>query len=536
MRFTKFPAVGVLFGLSFFAACRSDNKVNPDGPGGTGIDTGDGKLHTIQEVQNDANAVKTPVELHGVIVTAVDKFGTRNGEVWVEDPKGGPFSGVAVFGAPLTQVANLAVGDIVDITNAVKSEFIITGDMLSITELVAPTGGMMTITKTGTGAALAPMVVDALAIGVKATDAERNADWEQWEGVLITVKNVAAGNVPSCIKSKGVCTDVDSFPITGVVKVESGLAAFPAAGVQNGDCFASVTGIVDYAFGYLIYHRTTDEIVTGGTQCPSETSTGPTNLCTDGLDNDGDSFKDCTDFDCEVGPGAWLGGATCTPAAAMCGCSANLAATMGVNKVDTGTTGAVLLHDVIVTAVGATGFWVADAAPAAQRGGVFVFTKTAPDASIVIGAQLATLQGIVSVFNASKLPNTRSAISINRPTAGAPTASGATLVPISNSSASVLADVTMGEPFAGSLVQLTHLKVKAVDTTTHVTTLVDDTNVTIKMANHALADFGAAAPAVDDCYTSLTGVMDFDTLDPQTRTINPTIEGDLVKGSGCIGN
>jgi hypothetical protein len=224
-----------------------------------------------------------------------------------------------------------------------------------------------------------------------------------------------------------VCTDVDSFSITGVINLESGLAAFPTPAVQSGDCFASVTGVVDYAFGYVLYHRSTDEIVIGGTGCVRESATGPTNLCTDGADNDGDGFKDCSDFDCEVGPGAWLGTS----------CAA---------------TGAVLLHDVIVTAVGPTGFWVADAAVAAQLGGVFVFTKTAPDASIVIGAKLPTLQGIVSVFNASKLANTKSVISINRPTAGTPEASGLALVPISSSTATILGGVTTGEPFAGSLV------------------------------------------------------------------------------------
>lgn len=535
MRFTKSPVVGVLFGLSFIVACRSDNKAGPDAPGGTtGSDASDGKLHTIQDVQNDTNPVKTPVELHGVVVTAVDKFGTRNGEIWVEDPKRGPFSGVAVFGAPLGQVSNLVPGDIVDITGAVKSEFTITGDTLSTTELVAPTGGMMTITKTGTGTPLAPIVVDAFAIGMKATDAERNTDWEQWEGVLITVNNVAAGAAPACIKSKSVCTDVDSFGITGVVKVESALAAFPAAGVQAGDCFASVTGIVDYAFGYLIYHRTTDEIVTGGTQCPVENSTGPTNLCVDGLDNDGDGFKDCADFDCEVGPGAWLGGAACTPAAAMCGCSANLAAAMGVNKVNTGTTGAVLLHDAIVTAVGATGFWVADATQAAQNGGVFVVTKTPPDASIVIGATLPTLQGIATAFDGSKTANTKSLIEISHPTAAAPASSGAILTPITTASTSDLGDLTNGAPFAGSLVQLQNLKVKALDSA-HVITLVDNNNVTIKMADGAFAAFGLTPPAVNDCYSSLTGVMDFNTFDPQTRTINPTSASDIVTGSGCTG-
>lgn len=519
--------VGVLLGLSFVAACRGGNAT-PDGPS----DTGDGVIH-IQDVQSDKMLPKSPVAVHGVIVTAIDTFGTRNGTFWIEEPGGGPFSGVAVFGASATQISNLAPGDIVDITG-VKSEFIINGDTSggSLTEIVAPTGGTLTITKTGTGTVPAPADVDALAIGVKATQAERNVEWEKWEGVLITVNNVTATGAPACIKSKGVCTDVDSLGITGLAKLESGLAAFPMPVIQGGDCFASITGVLDYAFDYVLYPRSTAEIVTGGTACVRENATGPTNLCTDGLDNDGNGFIDCKDFSCEVGPTAWLG-ASCTAADAMCGCSANLATT-GVNKVNTGTAGAVVLHDVIVTAVGATGYWVADAAQAIANGGCFVNTRTAPDASIVVGAQLATLQGIATSFNGSKTA-TRTVVQITRPTTGTPTASGATLLPITTSSASVLGDLTNGAPFAGSLVKLQNLKVKTVDSANMVT-LVDDTNVTIKMADGAFAAFGGTAPVAGDCYTSLTGVMDFNTLDPQTRTINPTGATDIVMGTGCTGN
>src|SRR5207249_121371 len=163
-----------------------------------------------------------------------------------------------------------------------------------------------------------------------------------------------------------------------------------------------------------------------GTGCIHETASGPTNLCADGADNDGDGLADCADIDCEAGLAAWLGD-SCAPADAMCGCSVNLAATPGVNKLNTGTVGPVLLHNVVVTAVGPTGYWIADAAQAVPSGGVFVFTRTPPDASIAIGAKLPTLQGVASLFNGSKLPGSTSFLSITHPTAGAPTATGAVL-------------------------------------------------------------------------------------------------------------
>jgi hypothetical protein len=526
MRFTKLPVVGVLVGLSVVAACRSDNKAAPDAP----VDA-DTVLRHIQDVQNDANAVRTPVELHGVIVTAVDMFGMRNGQVWVEEPLGGPFSGVVVFGAPLTQVANLVVGDVVDITGAVKSEFIINGDTSgrSLTELTAPTGGMMTITKTGSATPPAPVVVDALAIGTKATQTERDAEWEKWEGVLITVNNVAAIGEPSCIKSKMICTDVDSFGITGLANVESGLAAFPTPLIQGGDCFASVTGVVDYAFGYVLYHRATADIVTGGTQCPRETATGPTNQCTDGLDNDGDTFKDCMDFDCSVGANAWLGGTDCTPAAAMCGCSANLAAAIGASKVNTGTTGPVYLHDVVVTAVGTDGFWIADSVTAAQNGGVFVFTKTLPDASLVIGAKVATVQGRTETGGTGTVTR----IQIGRPTMGSVIA-GPVPTPITGATVTNVLDGTEGPKYAASLVKLGPLKVTAVANARKQIELTDNNGKKIMMDDNAFPNYttGTDTPPdfkLNDCFATLTGVMHVPT-DDQIRTINPRQLADIEAG------
>ena len=123
MRLTSFLA---LSSLALARAAARDSNNNTDGNTG-----GDGsrlrRPVTIQEVQNDAMPPGTPVTLHGVVVTAIDNFGAKIGDIWVEEPEGGPFSGVHVFGAASTDVAALAVGDIVDITGAVKDEFALTG-------------------------------------------------------------------------------------------------------------------------------------------------------------------------------------------------------------------------------------------------------------------------------------------------------------------------------------------------------------------------------------------------------------------------
>ena len=66
------------------------------------------------DVAVPASCVK--LNLKGVVVTAIDTFGGKTGDFWVQEPDGGPFSGIQVFGAPLDQVAALQIGDIVDIS------------------------------------------------------------------------------------------------------------------------------------------------------------------------------------------------------------------------------------------------------------------------------------------------------------------------------------------------------------------------------------------------------------------------------------
>ncbi|MBS1124829.1 MAG: hypothetical protein H6Q90_7057, partial [Deltaproteobacteria bacterium] len=106
-------------GLSLLA-CRGSGGSGDDQPG---VDAPVGGSVTIQAVQNDTMPKGTAVELHGVVVTAIDAFGARTGDMWVEEVGGGAFSGVKMFGVPLDQLAALTVGDLVDVTNAEKDEF-----------------------------------------------------------------------------------------------------------------------------------------------------------------------------------------------------------------------------------------------------------------------------------------------------------------------------------------------------------------------------------------------------------------------------
>jgi hypothetical protein len=217
-------------------ACRSDEGGVT--PGGADAPPAVGSTK-VSDVQGTGVALDAAVTLKGVVVTAIDKFGTRTGNVFVADPAGGPFSGVLVVGASAVQVDALAVGDIVTVDGAKKTEFALTADMSgrTTTELVAATGGMLTITKTGAGTVPAPAVVDAQAIAAL-DEAGRTAEWEKWEGVLIKVVNVAAQTAPRAIGGSMPDPTFQDFGITGGIKVDSSQAAFPD--VLAGDCLASV--------------------------------------------------------------------------------------------------------------------------------------------------------------------------------------------------------------------------------------------------------------------------------------------------------
>jgi len=122
--------------LSSGVGCRgSDNGSTPD--------TNNGGGDKIQDVQNDAMAPGTAVNLKGVVVTAVDTFGAKTGDFWVEEPEGGLNSGILIFNkANAIDVSALVPGDIVNVTGGVKEEFALSSDTSgnTDTEIGPPTG------------------------------------------------------------------------------------------------------------------------------------------------------------------------------------------------------------------------------------------------------------------------------------------------------------------------------------------------------------------------------------------------------------
>jgi hypothetical protein len=381
MEITKLWVAGALFGLSALVACRGSNS-------GTAVDaasdTGEGRIR-IQDIQSDKMAPGTAVAVSGVIVTAIDSFGNRKNDIWVEEPGGGALSGVHVFGVPVDQVGALAVGDVVTITGGVKQEFMV--GSRSVTEIGAPRGSALKVVKTGTAAVPASELVDALAIGQKATVAERNAEWEKWEGVLITLANVTQFEEATVVSGSNPDPTLQSIRITGGMLLESGLTAFPSSGLGVDVCFASATGVLDDIGAYFVLPRTAADLVLGGTACPPAESSAE--LCADGIDNDGSGFKDCDDNRCIVG-------------ASACRAVATIPGIQGATPM-----GGVELQHVWVTAVTANkkSFWASTDLAAAANNGVFVFRASGTpdlDPAVVPGAKVSVI-GKVIEFNDDKL-------------------------------------------------------------------------------------------------------------------------------------
>jgi hypothetical protein len=491
MRFAA--VVGVLVGLSFLAACRSDSNTRPDGGGGTpGVDSGKPPTR-IQDIQDDDMPEGTVVELRGVIVTAIDTYGNRQNDFWVQDPAGGERSGLHVFNAPAAVVRTLARGDVVDITGGVKQEFAPRGDMSgrTVTEVGPPSAGaMLQVTRTGTTTVPAPVVVDALPIGQKATRQERDAEWEKWEGVLITLTNIRQFNEASEVPS---ASNPDStlqlFSVTGEMFLESGLAAFPATGLATGTCIASATGVLDYIVNWFVLHRDPADIVVGGTGCaPPEDSEA---ACTDTLDNDGNTFEDCVDNKCVLGHS---------------GCRTVKSIT---DVQTTMTAGAVELVGATVTVLSRNkkNLWISTDGAAAPNQGVFVFGTGADlDAAIVVGSKV-TVIGTVSESNNDDSGDTVTQIRALQitPVEG----DLATVTPIVDPDPSQLIVKATGEPFESVLVTFTNVKVTVlgnpntggnfgvgelqVGTTKF---LIDD-------------DIILLTDAVGTCYASITGIWTY---------------------------
>ena len=428
-----------------FAACRDSSGGDTQGTdtNTTGNDT------KIQDIQDPAMTNGTPVTVKGVVVTAIDNYGGKTGDFWIQEPEGGEFSGIHVYGAPLDQVAALAVGDVVDVSGAEKDDFAYSAfdPGFAITELKPLAGGVMTVAKTGANMVLQPQVVNALMIGGLPDFMARAAEWEKWEGVLIKIENVSASDDQKCVGS--MCTDstLQKVQVTGDVVIESALAPFPetnasaTGAVDRGECLASVTGVLDYFFDYLLLPRTTSEYVLTGGTCPTEDSMS---LCGDGMDNDGNGFMDCADNSCVVAS------TTCRMAYDITDLQPESATiTMGVD-----------LQDVRVVAhsYNKEHIWVQMNQAAAPNEGIYVRgTGNKADLTTFAVGSRVDIIGRAVEFNDMTGTDTLTQVQAYSITAG--TGATQTPTPVTGQTAATLAVALTGEPYEGVLVTLSDVRI-----------------------------------------------------------------------------
>lgn len=471
--------------LILAAGCRGDDDgMTPDGgPGGDG-----GGSHTIYQIQMGAVTLGTEVTLRGVVVVAIDEYGGDTGGIYVAEPAGGAFSGVYVYGTPIATIDTLAPGDLVDITGGIVDEFALAADTTgrTLTEISPPQGGGITVTKTGTGTIPAPEVVSSQALA--ADDAEA----EKWEGVLIRFENVA---VTGTIDEINAANLLYQQQLSGPFLMDSSMTSLGDATTPMfvpGDCLAQVTGMGSYFFNYKILPRSAADLQTGGT-CAAEDTMA---LCMNMLDDDGDGFTDCEDFDCQQ----------ILPSCVMDAL---------INDVQDGTLpvgSAVQFTDVIVTAVfDDTGMnnndmvWVEEPG-AGQYSGIAVFKPTIVGATITtlaIGDMVTVSGNVQEAFMETQIAGMGATITFTA--AGTAPAAEAIADP-----SSIATGGATAENYEGVLVTVTNVKVVSANPDGMMDFgewSVGATATPLRIDNQMTPR--PAVLVVDQCIASITGVLRF---------------------------
>ena len=274
---------GLLVGLFAAAGCRGDDDNSGNN---NNINVPDD--HTVYQVQDENHPshlqVGDLVGIERVVVTAVDKYDSgdgRTGNVWVQEPAGGAFSGIMVFAPailPGGDLESIDVGDLVDVDGEID-EFALDTDTSgnTITEIINGT-----VTVLGDGVPAEPEVLSVQALTSSATA-------EQWESVLVRVLNLRVTDKND---------QYNELTFTGGLTGDDELwDAYGAATVDT--CYGEVTGVMNYFFKVFLMLRSPADLVEG---VPTDCATASAEICDDGVDNDGDSFVDCADWDCQNEP------------------------------------------------------------------------------------------------------------------------------------------------------------------------------------------------------------------------------------------
>ena len=499
--------LAMIAGLILAPGCRGgddDDGGDPIDAGGNDVDAAGNDTDAapppdcsngtpIQDVQNVSMPPDTPVALCDVVVTAIDRYGQFQNTIFVQEPEGGEFSGIMIYfnDAPLPQ--GIEVGDLVNVTNVVKTEFALISDTSgrTMTELVAGPGQAIAIEDLGVGTVPAPAIVDPIVLAADDNEAEK------WESVLIQFNDVALVSTVARMEDSAHANVTGPFEVQGNFTEEVSL-------FQLDTCYQSMVGVLDYFSGFQLLPRSASDLVAGGTNCPPP-ETGDV-LCNDGMDNDHNGFMDCLDFDCQASVPA------CVP-------------TTSVVMIQDGTIAEntmVTLETAIVTGLSRDRehFWVMDNAPAGEYNGIYVYNggdATPQPPEVGIGTVMQ-VQGRVTEYQTyTELTNTSLT----------PTGATVTPVAITGVTTGTLGVDATNEPYEGTLVELNNVRVTMIEIDNFGSFLVDDGSGELRVGDWS---YDYPSPAVDDCYASLTGIMHrFST----GVSFSPRSAEDMVLGGTC---
>ena len=492
-----------------------------DGDSGDNGDNGDGDGgddDTIFDIQSDAMPAGTAVTVKGVVVTAIDNYGSRKGGIYVQEPEGGAFSGVFVYLSG-TEAADLAPGDLVDLTGFVKDEFAWQGGCEgqenegSLTELSPAEGVTPTVTKSGDGTVPEPEVLTPWEL---AADPEES---EKWEGVLVTFEGARVLSPPS-----GEELDQMEMFVTGPYRVQSSLTELGDT-IAEGDCYTSITGIGDFFFDYKILPRSAADLVAGEGCAPAENTL---ELCGNDIDDDHSGQGDCADFGCQDVVESCTIGTTVSD----------------IQSGDVGENMRVSLEDVVVIGRSFNGkrIWVSDdVETSSPNSGVYVYQPGSAeefDATVRVGRTVSLTANTDELFSGcAENPLTELTFVVD-PEAVTGTGTGTGPDPLTDVAVATLASDTEGEMYEGTLVTIEKVKVKKIDQNESFNL---EFTVTDGVADLVVDDdiFRYEDVEEGECL-NITGIMHYSTFDNTADgglaphiTILPRSAAELDPTTGC---
>jgi hypothetical protein len=209
-------------------------------------------IYELRAYEGDLSGDGRLVRVEDVVVTAIsvpDNRGRRN--LFVQEEEGGAESGVYLFNQPDFDVTGYAVGDRVSLEGR-HTRRSLPGDTVTHDQI-----SLRSLERLGPGTPLQPVLVDDPADLV---DPEKGAD--AWVGVLLQIEGVTVTAGPNQYG------EVELAAAPKLAPVLMGTAVL--ADTEPDDYFESVTGILQWRFGYALLPRGASDVIPGDAPLPPE--------------------------------------------------------------------------------------------------------------------------------------------------------------------------------------------------------------------------------------------------------------------------